>query len=1482
MEALVLLLVALSIWRWFAWRKRFATLTSATEDLHKSISALRGRVAELERHLVAPPVTAEPRGLAKAVEVVSDRTPAAEVEKGGLARAIREAALRTAEEHAETPAEAQPFIVLELKEEAPPVAPGAVVGQAVEVPSVRPEPVGMTLPPVPPPPPPAPVAAAAPVEAAHPAVELLRPPPTPAAQPTGARAEAIRDRVARLRERQAAAASVPAAAEVASGPPPADVRAEPPQRSARWERISAADRTAPHAHRAWQWAAMFRRKAGETPDWEALIGGSWLNVIGIVVFVLGMALLAQYSLSRFPAAGKIATGLVIGFVLMGCGVRLERVQRYRLLAWTLVGGGWALLYFTAYAAYNIEASRIIAEPALGLLVLSIVAAGIIVHSLKYRSELVTGLAYGLGFLAVTVTPLNAYTLAASALLAASQIAILRFFTWHYLALIAVAGTYLNHARWLGETVGVRPDFWLSQGILAFYWALFVLMGLVRRPMSGRESLIHLTVNVANTIGLLGLSAWQIWVLHGENLHALTASAMLAYVVAAGVSRISDRADLLRFNGSVAVLLFALTLPLASEPLGISGHWLAIYWVVGGVLAVVCGYRAREYLLRLEGYALCGLGCLAVFTINLESALPFADWRLPYWWVAPSVIVALLGLSEFLLRIAGSDRVRPGADRLGQGCGYAATAILAAFLWKVADPELLGPSWLVAGLAFFEAGAGWRRPLLRNQGYVLLALAFAALLAVNLAEIQPPSAGLAGAGLLPRPVIVGIAAAIYGYVFWRLRRERCGIVTTAIDAGVADLFSVAATTVVAALAWTELDSSLVGLAWIFLGLALFEVGAGWPRPVLRGQAYVLFGLAFAALLGINLYGLHSSSTGLAGAGLLPRAVTVGVSAAAYYYLYGRLRGDRPGFGRMSIEPLLGDLFSIAGSALVAILAWKELDSGLVALTWIAAGLVLFEAGARWPRPLLRYQGYVLFGLAFASLMAINLLQAYPGAVGLAGAGVLPRAAVVGLAAAVYYVLFWRLRREVCGFAPTEFEPGVADLLAISATLLVAVLAWKELDPAHVALGWAFCGLVLFEVGARWPRPLLRNQGYVLFAFAFAALLIVNLYEIAPAQGSGSPLPRWLQVGPAALAAYWVFWRLQPDRRGFDANANDDIVADFVSIAGTVLLTVLAWKELDSVTVALAWGFLALGLFEIGKATQLAQLTRQAHVLAALSFARLFMANFIALGQSMGISHRLLSVLPITALLYYLYVETLAAPRLKLFGRELDLPRLYVWAAGIALVALARFELGRAYAVVGMAPLFVAFVLVGRRFAIVDFRAQAYLVAVLTFARCWATNAYLVGAAFGMPERLVTMVPVIVAFAVTTAICLRPSGISYGSGGNVLRRSLSFADANPQHVFAFLGAALTAILFYYELPIGWVTLALAIEALILILSGIATEQRSFRLYGLTLLLIALLKLVVIDVRDVEPIYRILSYIGLGLILLLASLLYTRYRSVVERYV
>src|SRR3989304_5945704 len=47
----------------------------------------------------------------------------------------------------------------------------------------------------------------------------------------------------------------------------------------------------------------------DAADWEAVIGGKWLNKIGIVVFVIGVALFLGYSLRYMGPLGRVATGV---------------------------------------------------------------------------------------------------------------------------------------------------------------------------------------------------------------------------------------------------------------------------------------------------------------------------------------------------------------------------------------------------------------------------------------------------------------------------------------------------------------------------------------------------------------------------------------------------------------------------------------------------------------------------------------------------------------------------------------------------------------------------------------------------------------------------------------------------------------------------------------------------------------------------------------------------------------------------------------------------------------------------------------------------------------------------------------------------------------------------------------------------------------------------------------------------------------------
>ena len=89
------------------------------------------------------------------------------------------------------------------------------------------------------------------------------------------------------------------------------------------------------------------------------VGGSWLNKIGVLVFVIGLALLIGYSMTHVGPAGRIAIGFAVSLGMLATGVVLERRDDYRTYAYGLIAGGWAGTYFTTYAMRAAEAARVI-------------------------------------------------------------------------------------------------------------------------------------------------------------------------------------------------------------------------------------------------------------------------------------------------------------------------------------------------------------------------------------------------------------------------------------------------------------------------------------------------------------------------------------------------------------------------------------------------------------------------------------------------------------------------------------------------------------------------------------------------------------------------------------------------------------------------------------------------------------------------------------------------------------------------------------------------------------------------------------------------------------------------------------------------------------------------------------------------------------------------------------------------------------------
>ena len=94
-------------------------------------------------------------------------------------------------------------------------------------------------------------------------------------------------------------------------------------------------------------------------------------------------------------------------------------------------------------------------------------------------------------------------------------------------------------------------------------------------------------------------------------------------------------------------------------------------------------------------------------------------------------------------------------------------------------------------------------------------------------------------------------------------------------------------------------------------------------------------------------------------------------------------------------------------------------------------------------------------------------------------------------------------------------------------------------------------------------------------------------------------------------------------------------------------------------------------------------------------------------------------------------------------------------------------------------------------------------------------------------------------------------------------------------------LVTFLIFNDVSSGRVTIGWGIEAVAAFLFALIVGERSFRLAALGLLLVCVVKIIVLDVWRQERSDRFITFIILGIALILVSYLYTRYSEAIRRY-
>jgi hypothetical protein len=524
-------------------------------------------------------------------------------------------------------------------------------------------------------------------------------------------------------------------------------------------------------------------------------------------------------------------------------------------------------------------------------------------------------------------------------------------------------------------------------------------------------------------------------------------------------------------------------------------------------------------------------------------------------------------------------------------------------------------------------------------------------------------------------------------------------------------------------------------------------------------------------------------------------------------------------------------------------------------WVALGLALSMIGQALRRTDLKWQAFALGLLSFVRALTVNmnLVATFP--------HFTYRLVTVSAIALVIYLM--------ARWAPVR---GIRPVYSAAGTFLLAYLAYAETPAPWAAVLWAGLGLVLCLAARWWKDYALLWQTHLLSALA-AGWMFYLFYD---PQYSGSRV-QWITVGITVALLYALTWL-----SNIADVIDDERISQAYAWAGSLLLSWLAWYQLPAISVALAWGVFALLLFEFPELARSARIAAadsaaaswraQAYVALAGSFVRIFISNFNIPGRA-----SLLCAALLVPIYFYLYWN-LSGRRKSGLETNVRIDVLVACLGTATLAALARFELPADDVVIGYALLVVCTLLTAWLTQRQVFLFQALVMLGVTAFRISMTNFYHLEEPFSTSLSSAVMAIALLACAVPLAFQVRkkPPASDHVPGW------LGVLAQHPEQPMFFVPAILVAVLLFLKLSGVELTGTWTLQGFAVFVLALWAKERSFRLAGLSQLMVSVVKLAVYDILNSHNLLlRALTWIGVGALILVVGFLYSRNREALRDY-
>jgi uncharacterized membrane protein len=486
---------------------------------------------------------------------------------------------------------------------------------------------------------------------------------------------------------------------------------------------------------------------GASPSLESVIGGQWLNRLGIIAVLVGLSYFLKLAIENnwIGPATRVLIGLAAGVGLLLWSERFRK-RGFEGFSYSLKALALGILYLSLWAAFQLYHLVPAVVAFAGMVLVTLTSAAL---SMALGSELIAAFALIGGLLTPVLVSTNqnqeisllTYLLLLD--LGTFWVAAVR--GWRRLLFAALVGTLLLSAGW---AQAFYSDSQLITTVLfaTIFFLLFATIPFLGRGAESQPEMLQALL-LLNAVAYFAALFWMMERNHRDLL------AWLTFAVAAFYFALSRAA--LRRRTSIPLESLQMVLAIAflttGIPFKLDGRWITFAWDIEAAVLLWLAHRTGRQLLRIAGAAVLALAIvrlvvadsasettlifnprfglflltIAVAALLVHVWLQRHDEQSRQW--AGGVVIAINLLALLALSLEIQDYFRPQLLSAFLGEPWRAVNTAKAFTYSAL--------WMLYGTALMVVGFWKREAFLRWQAIVLLAITAIKVFFFDIATLQ---------------------------------------------------------------------------------------------------------------------------------------------------------------------------------------------------------------------------------------------------------------------------------------------------------------------------------------------------------------------------------------------------------------------------------------------------------------------------------------------------------------------------------------------------------------------------------------------------------------------------------------------------------------------------------------------------------------------------------------------------------------------------